>query len=83
MFVVIFHVVVVLIVTTQYLIFLYDILQGYQIAATRNGNDCLCGNTIRNGHEELQTNACKTPCAGGKDAICGGPHAASVYMKVE
>jgi len=48
--------------------------QGYTLAATANGNQCFCGNSIQGGYNTYVTSAqCSTPCGGNTASQCGGP----------
>ena len=65
-----------------YLFCNYVLLQGYLYAATQNGRECTCGNTLNN-PTYAKWNDCKSVCAKGEADVCGGNYFSSLYEKVE
>lgn len=54
--------------------------RGYGFAGTEHGQECWCGNSIRDDAVRLPEKNCGTPCQGTSELCCGGDWAISVYM---
>ncbi|CAE6401549.1 unnamed protein product [Rhizoctonia solani] len=55
--------------------------RNYILAGVENGNECYCGNTIKQAYPTKDAD-CKTPCSGDNSQSCGGGWRLMVYIKV-
>ncbi|ROW02321.1 hypothetical protein VSDG_02334 [Cytospora chrysosperma] len=55
--------------------------EGYGLAALENGQECWCGNTIRDIVYPVAAEKCNSQCAGDKSQLCGGYGYMSLYAR--
>lgn len=54
--------------------------RGFILAGVENGNECYCGNTIKQAYPTKDAD-CKTACSGDDSQYCGGGWRLMVYIK--
>eukprot|EP01126_Amoeba_proteus_P045003 TRINITY_DN5024_c0_g4_i1.p1 TRINITY_DN5024_c0_g4~~TRINITY_DN5024_c0_g4_i1.p1 ORF type:complete len:239 (+),score=18.48 TRINITY_DN5024_c0_g4_i1:56-772(+) len=53
--------------------------QQMRLAGTEFGNECYCGNSIRNGATKAPSTECNMPCTGYHNETCGGTWRISIF----
>lgn len=57
--------------------------RGYTFAATENGHECRCGETLGDGLVRRPDTACRLPCHGNRGGVCGGKGTMSLFADLE
>ncbi|KAK0391801.1 hypothetical protein NLU13_1300 [Sarocladium strictum] len=55
--------------------------EGLPLAGVENGEECWCGQNIRDSAIRIPESCCEMPCRGNPEATCGGPWAIGVFLK--
>jgi hypothetical protein len=57
--------------------------RGYTFAATENGHECWCGETLGDGLVRRPDTACRLPCHGNRGDVCGGKGTMALFADPE